>query len=150
MTQFKGVSGGRLNVGVISAGDYFFPRLLVEFVGRHQGVTLNFTVHNREELLAHIADNLTDLAIMVRPPDDADIVSRAVRAAPLRHRRGADASAGRQGARSRMRRLMREPFVVREKGSDTWQVDGGGVRRAPRRPAASRWRSRAPRRSSRP
>ena len=36
MTQFKGVSGGKLNVGVISAGDYFFPRLLVEFVGRHQ------------------------------------------------------------------------------------------------------------------
>src|SRR5205085_6458312 len=26
MAQFKGVSGGRLNVSVISAGDYFFPR----------------------------------------------------------------------------------------------------------------------------
>src|SRR6478735_3135803 len=25
MKQFNGVSGGRLNVGVISAGDYFFP-----------------------------------------------------------------------------------------------------------------------------
>jgi pyruvate kinase len=35
MMQFKGVSGGRLNVGVISAGDYFFPRLLVEFAQRH-------------------------------------------------------------------------------------------------------------------
>jgi DNA-binding transcriptional LysR family regulator len=66
MTQFRGVSGGRLNVGVISAGDYFFPRLLVEFAGRHSGVVLNFTVHNREELLARIADNLTDLGIMVR------------------------------------------------------------------------------------
>src|SRR3982751_1947559 len=31
MSQFKGISGGRLNVSVISAGDYFFPRLLVEF-----------------------------------------------------------------------------------------------------------------------
>jgi DNA-binding transcriptional LysR family regulator len=29
MTQHKGVSGGRLNVAVISAGDYFLPRLLV-------------------------------------------------------------------------------------------------------------------------
>ena len=98
MTQHKGVSGGQLNVAVISAGDYFFPRLLVEFIGRHQGVTLNFTVHNREELLAQLADNLTDLAIMVRPPDDADTGQRAVRAAPLRHRRGADAPARRQGA----------------------------------------------------
>ena len=43
MTQHKGVSGGRLNVAAISAGDYFLPRLLVEFIGRHQGVTLNFT-----------------------------------------------------------------------------------------------------------
>ena len=65
MAQFRGIRGGRLNVGVISAGDYFFPRLLVEFAGRHAGVALNFTVHNREGLLEHIAGNLTDLAIMV-------------------------------------------------------------------------------------
>ena len=67
-------SGGKLNVAVISAGDYFFPRLLVEFASRHRGVVLNFTVHNREGLLNHIADNLTDLAIMVRPPTDLDTV----------------------------------------------------------------------------
>ena len=46
MTQFKGVAGGKLNVAVISAGDYFFPRMLVEFIGRHHGVVVNFTVHN--------------------------------------------------------------------------------------------------------
>src|SRR3954463_13182650 len=33
--SFKGVAGGRLNVAVISAGDYFFPFLLVEFARRH-------------------------------------------------------------------------------------------------------------------
>src|SRR5437016_1028226 len=64
MAQFKGVSGGKLNVAVISAGDYFFPRLLVEFASCHEGVTLNFTVHNREELLHQLAENMTDLAIM--------------------------------------------------------------------------------------
>ena len=37
MTQFKGVSGGKLNVAVISAGDYFFPRLLVEFARQPRG-----------------------------------------------------------------------------------------------------------------
>jgi LysR family transcriptional regulator, low CO2-responsive transcriptional regulator len=119
MTQFKGVSGGQLNVAVISAGDYFFPRLLVEFAGRHSGVTLNFNVCNREELLQRLADNLTDLAIMVRPPLDMDTVNEpfaphpyvivAPRSHPLAGRRRIPVS-----------RLEREPFVVREKGSDTW------------------------------
>jgi len=120
MTQFKGVSGGKLNVAVISAGDYFFPRLLVEFIGRHQGVVLNFTVHNREELLAQMAANLTDLAIMVRPPVDAEMQSEAfaphpyvIVAAPTHP------LVGERGIR--VDRLVCEPFVVREKGSDTWQ-----------------------------
>ena len=120
MTQFKGVAGGRLNVAVISAGDYFFPRLLVEFAGRHDGVTLNFTVHSRSELLTQLADNLTDLAVMVRPPVDADTQSEvfaphpylivAAAAHPLARERGIG-----------MARLLREPFIVRERGSDTWQ-----------------------------
>ena len=39
---------------------------------RHPGVTLNLAVHNREELLRQMADNLTDLAVMVRPPRGID------------------------------------------------------------------------------
>ena len=119
MTQFQGVSGGRLNVGVISAGDYFFPRLLVEFAGRHRGVTLNFTVHNREGLLTHIAENLTDLAIMVRPPTGMDTVHQAF--APHPYVIVAAPGHPLVGAKSiPLATLMREPFVVREKGSDTW------------------------------
>lgn len=120
MAQFKGVRGGRLNVGVISAGDYFFPHLLVEFIGRHSGVTLNFTVHNREELLAHIAENLTDLAVMVRPPADLDTVNEpfaphpyVVVAAPSHPLT--------QSSSIPVAEVMREPFVVRERGSDTWR-----------------------------
>jgi DNA-binding transcriptional LysR family regulator len=127
MTQFSGVSGGKLNVGVISAGDYFFPHLLVEFASRHRNVTLNFTVHNRAGLLTHIADNLTDLAIMVRPPNDLDTVHQpfaphpyvivAAPAHPLVTAKNISLAT-----------LMREQFVVREKGSDTWHsmVEGFG------------------------
>jgi DNA-binding transcriptional LysR family regulator len=119
MAQFKGISGGRLNVAVISAGDYFFPHLLVEFARRHPGVTLNLTVHNREELLGQLANNLTDLAIMVRPPHGLDTVNESfaphpyVIVAPPAHH-----LAGRK--RISMAALMREGFVVRERGSDTW------------------------------
>ena len=123
MAQHKGVSGGRLNVAAISAGDYFLPRLLVEFVGRHHGVTLNFTVHNREGLLAHLAANLTDLAIMARPPADDEMTSEpfaphpyVIVAAPSHPLAGK--------AKIDRRRVLREPFVVREKGSDTWQSMG--------------------------
>jgi DNA-binding transcriptional LysR family regulator len=128
MAQYKGVSGGRLNVSVISAGDYFFPRLLVEFAQRHEGVTLNFGVCNREELLAQLRDNVTDLAVMVRPPEDEDTVAEpfaphpyvivAAPTHPLAHSKRIPVS-----------RISREPFVVREKGSDTWNsmVQGFGA-----------------------
>ena len=127
MAQFKGVAGGKLNVAVISAGDYFFPRLLVEFAGRHEGVRLNLQVHNRSDLLTHLADNLTDLAVMVRPPVGADTIAESfaphpyVIVAPPKH-----ALARERGIT--MARLLREPFVVREQGSDTWQsmADGFG------------------------
>ena len=119
MTRFKGVTGGKLNVAVISAGDYFFPRLLVEFASRYPGVTFDFVVCNREELLDQLAGNRTDLAIMVRPPLDMDTVNEpfaphpyVIVAAP------GHPLAGRK--RISMPRLVREPFVVREKGSDTW------------------------------
>src|SRR4029078_6776241 len=45
MDRLKGVAGGKLNVAVISAGDYFFPRLLAELARRHPGVTTPLTGH---------------------------------------------------------------------------------------------------------
>jgi DNA-binding transcriptional LysR family regulator len=127
LTQFKGISGGKLNVAVISAGDYFFPRLLVEFARRHPGVKLNLTVHNREQLLGQLAENLTDVAVMVRPPLEMDTLNESfaphpyVIVAPPDH-----PLAGKK--KIPMAVLKREPFVVREKGSDTWNSmeDGFG------------------------
>lgn len=119
LTQFKGVSGGKLNVAVISAGDYFFPRLLVEFARRHVGVTLNLTVHNREELLHQLENNLTDLAVMVRPPHGLDTINESF--AP--HPYVIVAAPGHPLARRAkipIEMLENEAFVVREKGSDTW------------------------------
>jgi DNA-binding transcriptional LysR family regulator len=121
MAGLRGVSGGKLNVAVISAGDYFFPRLLAEFTRRHRDVAVNLGVHNREELLRQMAGNLTDLAIMVGPPQGADIVSEpfaphpyvivAAPNHPLARRR-----------RIPMDVLLGERFVVREPGSDTWNA----------------------------
>jgi LysR family transcriptional regulator, low CO2-responsive transcriptional regulator len=119
MDRLKGVAGGKLNVAVISAGDYFFPRVLAEFAARHRGVTLHLTVHNREELLHQLADNQTDLAVMVRPPDGADTVAEPF--APHAYVIVAPPNHPLASARHiPFERLMREPFIVREQGSDTW------------------------------
>ena len=119
MSRFKGVGGGTLNVTVISAGDYFLPALLVEFARRNPGVNLNFGVCNRAELLDQLAHNATDLAIMVRPPLDLDTVNEPFAPHPY-----VVVAAGTHSLASkkhiRVARLVREPFVVREKGSDTW------------------------------
>jgi LysR family transcriptional regulator, low CO2-responsive transcriptional regulator len=121
MKQWGGVSGGRLNVGVISAGDYFFPRLLVEFAGRHQNVSLNFSVHNRQGLLRHIVENQIDLAVMVRPPTDLDTVNLPF--APHPYILVAAPGHALAGLKAVPReRLLQEGFVVRERGSDTWKA----------------------------
>jgi DNA-binding transcriptional LysR family regulator len=117
--RLRGITGGRLNVAVISAGDYFFPRVLAAFGASHPGIIFNLTVHNREGLLHQLADNLTDLAVMVRPPRDMDIV--AVPFAPHPYVIVAAPEHPLAGARQIPRAaLNRERFVQREHGSDTW------------------------------
>ena len=116
---YKGVAGGRLNVSVISAGDYFFPFLLVEFARRHAGISLNFGVCNREELLAQLSENATDLAIMVRPPTDADTVADAFAPHPYVVVARPDHPLAREQGIP-LSRILRDPFIVRERGSDTW------------------------------
>jgi DNA-binding transcriptional LysR family regulator len=86
-------------VAVISAGDYFFPRLLVEFARRHPGVKLNLTVHNRAELLEQLVSNQTDLAVMVRPPQTRHR-AHGLRAPPVRDRRTRPTTRWRAGAAS--------------------------------------------------
>ena len=89
MTQFKGVSGGRLNVGRDQRRRLFLSAPAGRVREPARGVKLNFTVHNREGLLTHIADEPD------RPRDHGAAAGRsrhrrpAVRAAPLRDRRGA-------------------------------------------------------------
>jgi len=119
MTQYRGIAGGKLNVAVISAGDYFFPQLMVAFARRHPGVQLNLTVYNREELLGQLAANRMDLAVMVRPPAAEDTQNDAFAPHPYVIVAAPDHPLA-DRARIGMAELLRHPFVSRERGSDTW------------------------------
>ena len=119
MAQLKGIAGGKLNVAVISAGDYFFPQLMVAFARQHPGVQLNLMVHNREELLGELAANRTDLAVMVRPPAELDTQNDAFAPHPYVIVGAPDHPLAGRGPVP-MAELIRQPFVIRERGSDTW------------------------------
>src|SRR3569833_1624070 len=118
MAQCKGVSGGTLNVGVISAGDYFFPRLLVQFANENPGISFNLTVHNREELLHQLADILTEMAVLLRPPVKIDSLNEAFTPHPKVIVASPDHPlAGHKQITPSA--LATERIIAREKGTDT-------------------------------
>jgi len=118
LAALKGIRGGLLNIAVISAGDYFFPGLLAEFCRRHENVTVRLTVNNREEIVRQLEENTTDLTVLLRPPENPDMIAEAF--APQPH---VIIAAPEHGlARKRhipLQALTNEAFIVRERGSDT-------------------------------
>ena len=129
----RGVEGGLLDVGVISAGDYFFPALLADFCARHPGVRVQLSVCNREDLVRRLDHNQVDLAIMGKPPDGSDfqaavfaqhpILLIAAPNHPLARRRRVPIAA-----------LAKEPFIAREEGSLTREAMDETLKRARIRP----------------
>jgi len=118
LAALKGIRGGRLDIAVISAGDYFFPGLLAEFCRRHENVTVRLSVNNREEIVRQLAENTTDLTVLLRPPGNPDMVAEAF--APQPH--VIIAAPGHGLVRKRhisLQALANEAFIVREQGSDT-------------------------------
>jgi DNA-binding transcriptional LysR family regulator len=118
LSALKGLRGGKLSIAVISAGDYFFPRLLAVFCERHPGVRVELAVDNRAGVLKRLAENATDIAILLRPPDGADMTAepfapqpQVIVAAPEHP------LVGRR--RLPLEALRDERFIVRERGSDT-------------------------------
>lgn len=134
MAALRGVEGGLLDVGVISAGDYFFPTLLAAFCQRHPGVRVSLSVCNRDELIRRLDHNRVDLAVMSQPPEGAEFEAASFAAHPV----VVAAAPGHRLARARrtpLAALAREPFVAREQGSLTREVMDRTLRRARIRPA---------------
>lgn len=118
LASLKGLSGGKLDIAVVSTAKYFAPQLLARFLRDHPGVQLKLSVNNREVVMRQLADNETDLAITGRPPQRMETVAEPfaphphVIIAPPDH-----PLAGKRGIA--LTRLAAETFVVREPGSGT-------------------------------
>jgi LysR family transcriptional regulator, low CO2-responsive transcriptional regulator len=121
LNAMKGLSGGRITVGVVSTAKYFAPQAIAAFSQLHPAVEINLLVGNRGQTVQALKDYDVDLAIMGRPPGDFPVeavpfgehpfVIVAHPNHPLAIRKGlmkAD--------------LAREAFLVREDGSGTQAV----------------------------
>lgn len=118
MMDLKGLSGGRVRLGLVSTSKYIVPHMIARFRAAFPGVTVQLTEGNRSRVLALLTSGAADLAIMGQPPEDADVIAErfaphpSVIIAPAGHRLGAAPELSPVA-------LAGEPFVVREDGSGT-------------------------------
>lgn len=118
LEQLKGLKSGRLEITVATTANAFATRMLSMFNKRYEGSTVSLNVTNREHLLRQLADNEKDIAIMGRPPEDADLVTEPFADNPLVVVAAPDHPlVGMQPIPLYM--LQEQTFVVREKGSGT-------------------------------
>ena len=113
-----GLETGLLKLAVVSTGKYFAPSVLLAFQQEYPGINAQLMVGNREEVIARLADNECDLAIMGTPPNEFE--TRAVEIAD--HPQVIVAAANHPLAKAkgiRLKDLAEEGFVVREQGSGT-------------------------------
>ena len=114
----RGTTEGRVTIALVSTAKYLTPPLLAGFLKAHPRVTLKLAVDNREAVVAKLAANDVDFAIMGTPPQGRGMV-----AAPFaRHPHVMIAApthplAGRR--RIPLARVAAETFIIREPGSGT-------------------------------
>src|SRR5262245_50357918 len=71
VARFRGLQGGRLDVGMVSTAEYFLPRLLAQFRREHTGIEIRLQVgNNGEQLVGLMQQGDVELAIMGRPPQE--------------------------------------------------------------------------------
>jgi DNA-binding transcriptional LysR family regulator len=116
--SIRALESGRLRLAVSTTGSYFASRMLAAFVQEHPGIDVALQIHQRQTLLARIADNADDLYIFATPPRDGEVVVQQIMPNPMVVFARADHPLAAQRGIT-LERLAREPFLTREPGSGT-------------------------------
>jgi DNA-binding transcriptional LysR family regulator len=118
ISALKGLTGGRISVGVVSTAKYFAPALIAQFQRRYPGVRASLSVNNREVIVRELEKNEIDVAIMGLPPQRINAKAMPFADHPL----VVIAPPAHTLAASRhipLASLANETFLVREQGSGT-------------------------------
>jgi len=116
LDDFRGMKRGQLRIGVMSTAKYFMPIALGKFCKKYPDIDLDLTICNRETLIKRIENNMDDLYIIGQIPSN----SRDLKVIPfapnplviIAHRSNALV-----GKKVSLKRLAKEPFIMREEGS---------------------------------
>jgi DNA-binding transcriptional LysR family regulator len=115
----RGLKRGILKLGAVSTAKYFAPSLLSAFTAEYPQVTIKFSVGNREEIIAQLADNDIDLVIMGRPPRELVTDAEPFAKHPLVIIAAPNHPLASSKRRIPLKQLATENFVIREQGSGT-------------------------------
>jgi DNA-binding transcriptional LysR family regulator len=64
MLELKGLLAGKIRISAVSTGKYIIPYLMADFMKINPHVEINLEVSNRNQVLAHLEENTTDLALI--------------------------------------------------------------------------------------
>ncbi len=116
--SLKGVESGHLSVSVATTASYFATRLLAAWSKRHQDVSIDLDVTNRQSLQRQLEANEPDLVIMGHPPSGVPVDAEALMENPLVMIAAPDHELVDE-RNIPLERFASEPFVVREPASGT-------------------------------
>ncbi len=118
LDALRGLKAGLLKLGAVSTAKYFAPSLLAAFNRQYPGVSIRFSVGNRQEMIHQLADGQVDLMIMGRPPRELQTLAEPF----ARHPLVIVAPPSHPLARRKkipLKGLAGESFLIREDGSGT-------------------------------
>lgn len=117
----KGLTGGRISVGLVSTAKYIVPHMLARFQATYPAVTLHLHDGNRREIFEALIAGTVDLVIAGRPPAGLPVSGEAfadhpsvIIAAP------GHPFVGHEPLHAAM--LSGEAFIAREEGSGTREL----------------------------
>ncbi len=118
IAAMKGVRQGRLRESVASTAKYFIPRMLGRFCQAHPSIDITLQVLNRDGVVSRLRENLDDLYVLSKPPQEIAHRSEALLSNPLVVIAPRDHPLAELKS-VRWQRLRSEPFILREPGSGT-------------------------------
>lgn len=121
LDDYRGMRRGRLRVAVMTTAIYFMPVALGKFTKQHPDIDLGLTISNRNTLLNRLNSNLDDMYILGQiPKSDVDLEVIPFAPNPLVIIAHRDHEL--VGKKVSLKRLAKEPFIMREEGSGIRQA----------------------------